>query len=300
MHACGHDVHLAAAVALGRAAAAVTPRGPRCRPRCCSCCNPARSCPVRRAGRRGLRRCWATTTSGRCIGVHLQPRVAAGQLAVDPGVVNAAVDEFTITVTGRGGHSAYPHLARDPVPALCQAVLAVRDAATVIDPMSPSVVTVGMLEAAGAPNVIGEVARARGTVRTFERDDRDLLHQRMRAATSGTAAAFGCTGELSIALGETALRNDPELVSAVRDRLQTGAGTPGPPDLKLGPEFRSCGSDDFAAYSEVLPSLMMFLGVTDGSPMLHDARFLPPDDLVGQAAGALLAGYLGAVDLIDP
>ena len=78
------------------------------------------------------------------------------------------MDEFTITITGRGGHSAYPHLALDPVPALCQSVLAARDAVNVVDPMRPAVVTVGMLQAGTAPNVIGEVARAHGTLRTID------------------------------------------------------------------------------------------------------------------------------------
>ncbi len=289
MHACGHDVHLAAAVALARAAAAVHRAHPLpaalvliLQPR--EELAPSGARDVVDSGRLTAQQVRAV------IGVHVQPRVAAGQLAVDPGVVNAGVDEFTITITGRGGHSAYPYLALDPVPALCQSVLAVREATSVVDPMRPSVITVGMLEAGRAPNVIGEVAVAHGTTRTVDPTDRERMHARMRIAVTATAAAFGCTGELTIAAGEPALYNDPALVAAVRARL----GTAQPPAA----EFRSCGSDDFAAYGELLPSVMMFLGVTDDSPMLHDARFLPPDRLIGETAEAMLGGYLGAVDLL--
>ena len=176
----------------GRRAACTGRAG--CRPRCCWCCSPARSCRRPERGTWWTPGCWREHRVASMIGVHVQPQVAAGQLAVDPGVVNAGVDEFTITISGRGGHSAYPHLALDPVPALCQSVLAARDAASVVDPMRPVVVTVGMLEAGRAPNVIGEVARAQGTLRTIDPADRKRLHDRLRAVVTGTAAAFGCTG----------------------------------------------------------------------------------------------------------
>jgi amidohydrolase len=290
MHACGHDVHLAAAAALARAAATVhrTAGLPAAlllvlQPR-----EELAPSGARDVVDSGL---LAEQRARSMIGVHVQPRVAAGRVAVDPGVVNAGVDEFTITVTGRGGHSAYPHLAHDPVPALCQSVLAARDAVEVIDPMHPAVLTVGMLQAGSAPNVIGEQARAHGTLRTVDPADRARLLERLQAAVHGTAAAYGCAGELAIAPGEAPLHNDPALVAAVRARL---TDRPAPADT----EFRSCGSDDFATYGEVLPAVMMFLGVADGSPMLHEPRFLPPDRLVGEAAAAMLAGYLGGVDLL--
>ena len=290
MHACGHDVHLAAAAALARAAAAVhravglpaalllvlQPREEL---------SPSGARDVVDSGLLEQQRVRSM------IGVHVQPQVPPGQVAVDPGVVNAGMDEFTITISGRGGHSAYPHLTRDPVPALCQSVLAARDAVYVVDPMRPAVVTVGMLQAGTAPNVIGEVAHAHGTVRTMHPSDRELLLERLRTVVVGTAAAFGCTGELTVVPGEAPLHNDPDLVAAVRARL---TGRP----ASAATDFRSCGSDDFAAYGEVLPAVMMFLGVADGSPMLHEPRFLPPDRLVGEAATAMLAGYLGGVDLL--
>ncbi len=288
MHACGHDVHLAAAVALARAAMRRAGELPAAlllvlQPR--EELSPTGAGDVVASGRLAEHRVASM------IGVHVQPRVATGRLAVDPGVVNAGVDEFVIEISGRGGHSAYPNLALDPVPALCQCVLAARGATSVVDPMHPVVVTVGMLEAGRAPNVIGEVARAQGTLRAIDPADRIRLHDRLRAVVTGTAAAFGCTGTLTIRPGEPALRNDPTLVAAVRVRLAGGT-------LPPAAEFRSCGSDDFAAYGEVLPSVMMFLGVADGSPMLHDPRFLPPDRVVGEVAAAMLAGYLGAVDTL--
>ena len=214
-------------------------------------------------------------------------------MAVDPGVVNAGVDEFTITVTGRGGHSAYPHLARDPVPALCQSVLAARDA---VERGRPDAARRGHRgHAAGRQRAErdrrgGPGARHRCAPSTPA--DRERLLERLRAAVAGTAAAFGCTGELTVEPGEAPLRNDPALVAAVRARLT------GPDRPPAATEFRSCGSDDFATYGEVLPAVMMFLGVADGSPMLHEPRFLPPDRLVGEAAAAMLAGYLGALDLL--
>jgi amidohydrolase len=146
MHACGHDVHLAAAVALGRSALTVH-HSVGLPAALLLVLQPREELSPTGAGDVVASGLLAREQTRAVVGVHLQPQVPAARLAVDPGVVNAGVDEFTITITGRGGHSAYPHLARDPVPPLCQSVLAVRDAVSTVDPMRPAVVTVGMLEA---------------------------------------------------------------------------------------------------------------------------------------------------------
>lgn len=285
VHACGHDVHIAAAAALARAAQRVDlPCGlllvlqPR------EELAPSGARAVVESGVLGEHDVRAM------IGVHVQPQVVAGAVAADPGSVNAGVDEFVLSVSGRGGHSAYPHLANDPVPALIQCVAAFQDTvAAVVDPMRPAVLTTTMLAAAVAPNVIAEMATAQGTVRTFQQVDRERVHRRMHEVVAGVAAAHGCTGRLQIRTGESAVVNDPELTAATRAQLVAHGVT-------VAPEFRSCGSDDFAAYGSRLPSLMMFLGAGDPADpvMLHDSRFVPPDELVGQAATALLAGYLAA------
>jgi amidohydrolase len=284
MHACGHDVHLAAVVALARAARRIRlPYGlavvlqPREEVAPTGAADVVASGILERHQVRSI------------VGAHVQPLVPAGAVAADGGAVNAAVDEFEITVTGRGGHSAYPHLAVDPVPALCATVLALQETVrSTVDPLHPVVLAVPQLEGSGAPNVVPETARAAGTLRTMYADDAHLLFERMTRTVEGVAAAHGCRGELVVRRGEPPLVNDPEAAREARALLQ-GLGVPTAP-------FASCGSDDFATYGLVLPTLMLFVGTGEGNagPMLHDPRYLPGDDRVRDVARAALAGWAGA------
>ncbi|WP_073260956.1 M20 metallopeptidase family protein [Cryptosporangium aurantiacum] len=287
MHACGHDVHLAALVAVVRAARRVElPVG-----------LVALLQPREEVGPTGAA---DVVDSGRLldhhvralIAAHVQPLVAAGCVTADAGPVNASVDEVDIVMTGRGGHGAYPHLAADPVPPLCRAVLALPEAArSATSPLHPVVVTVPQIEGSNAPNILPDTARASGTVRAMREQDRVRVHERLARTVAGIAEAAGCTGEYRVRRGEPALVNDATLAAASREWL-TSFGVP-------TASFASCGSDDFATYGAQVPILMHFVGTGEGpgGPMLHDARYLPGDEVVGQVASALLAGYLAGASL---
>jgi amidohydrolase len=293
MHACGHDVHLAALVALARAAVTVqqTTRLPA---GLLAVLQPREEVASTGAG--------DVIASGRLaahqvramIGAHLQPQVAAGRVAVDPGPVNAAIDEFHLTITGRGGHGAYPHLALDPVPALCRSVLAMQDALrAAVNPMHPAALSVTQIQGAAAPNVIPDRATAAGTLRTMWRSDAVAMQRRMVETVKGIAAAHGCTGEVSFVRADPALVNDSRLTGLGRE-WQVWL------DGELAEPFASCGSDDFATYADTAALLMMFVGTgdEDGASTLHDPHFLPSDDRVGEVARALLAGCLAGFELL--
>jgi amidohydrolase len=289
MHACGHDVHLAALVALVRSAQQVTlPLG------LLAVLQPREEAPpsganeIVRSGRLAAHDVRAV------VAAHVQPRVAAGTVAADGGAVNASREEVRVVIRGRGGHGAYPHLAVDPVPALCHAVLALQDTLRrTVDPMHPVVLTITQLSAANAANVIPDTATAVGTLRTMHLSDAEALHRALNETVAGIAASHGCTGELIRIENEPALLNDPALAAATQRWLRTL-------DVDLATPFASCGSDDFAWYGAAAPSLMMFVGTgdQDGAASLHDPRFLPSDARVGQVACALLGGYLAAVERI--
>ena len=295
MHACGHDVHLAALTALARAARQVRlPLG-----------LVVLLQPREEVGPTGAQDVLASGALDRhdvrtLIGAHVQPLLPAGSVTADAGPVNAAVDEIEITVTGRGGHGAYPQLAIDPVPALCRAVLALQDAVrSAVDPMQPAVVSMTQLSAADAPNVIPDVARAVGTVRTMRPEVAAALQDRILVAVQGVAAAHGCTGTVTVRRGEPALVNDPAVAAAARrwlDRLGISTAS-----------FASCGSDDFATYGTTLPIAMLFVGTgagtgtgteAGGGAMLHDPRYLPGDEMVRAVARAQLAGWLAAAETV--
>jgi amidohydrolase len=288
MHACGHDVHLAALVALVRSAQRVRlPLGLLAvlQPREES--PPSGAADIVRSGRLAAHDVRAV------VAAHLQPQVTAGAVTADAGPVNAAREEVRVVITGRGGHGAYPHLALDPVLALCQAVLALQDTVRrTVDPMHPVVLTITQLRAADAFNVIPDTATATGTLRTMHRGDAEAMRRAMRETVAAIAVAHGCIGEVITTECEPALVNDRALADASR-RWLAGLGA------ETATSFASCASDDFAWYGDAAPSLMLFVGTgdEDGASTLHDPRFLPSDARVGEVARALMAGYLAGAEI---
>jgi amidohydrolase len=299
MHACGHDLHCAALTAVARAVRRVQAGG---------VVPPAGLLlvlqPREEAAPTGAGDVLADPAFGRhdvraVIGAHVQPVLPRGLVSARPGAVNAACDELLVTVSGRGGHAAYPHRADDPVLALSAVVVALHHLVSRrVDPLDSAVLTIGRLDAGTASNVIPPAVRAHGTIRALDEAVRVRLREAVGEVVEHTSAAYGCTGTVTWDHNEPVLANDPVLAAGILPALA---------ELGLGPdvEFRSCGSDDFANYSEALPSAMLFVGVgvradedIATGPGLHDARFAPPDEVVGELARAYLAGLSGALGLI--
>lgn len=283
MHACGHDVHLAALTALGRAARAVelpVPLLAVLQPREETFPSGARD--IVDSGDLAAHQLRAM------VGVHLQHKLPAGTIGAAAGTVNAASDEFEIRVEGRGGHAGYPHLAVNPVPALCQAVLGLQQITSrYADPTHAVVASVGAVESGRAANVIPETAVARGSLRALDETDRPGLHRALREIVEHTCRGYGCRGTVTILEGEPALVNDPALAAASWPWARQAGFT-------VDDGFRSCGADDFSFYARCAPTLMLFVGTPDDIT-LHHPRFLPPDEAVGEVASAMLAGYLAAL-----
>ncbi len=290
MHACGHDVHLAALAAVGRAARLADAAGELPVPVLAVLQPREESIP---SGAKDIVSSGALAAQqpAAIVAVHLQHQLPLGTVAAAVGTVNAATDDFEVRVEGIGGHAGYPQLTADPVVTLCQAVIALQQIVSRrSDPTHAVVISVGMVQAGQASNVIPPAAVARGTLRVLDEADRPRLHALLREIVEHTALAHGCTGAVTIEHGEPALVNDEELTMATWPWLSEFGFT-------IDRSLRSCGADDFSYFTGSAPTLMLFLG--SGGPFsLHHPSFLPGDELVGQVANALLAGYLGAQSLM--
>lgn len=288
MHACGHDVHLAALVAVCRAAVRVGVPRPilaLLQPR--EETSPPGALDVVESG------VLAEAGVDAVIGAHVQPRITQGVVAAVPGPVNASTDEFEVTMYGQGGHAGYPQLLRDPILALSQLVVSLQQLASRrIDPVFGAVCSIGRIQGGAAANVVPTSASAFGSLRLMREKDRERALEALAEIVHGTAKAHGCTAELEISPCEPVLNNDPELAAAAQRRL-------GHAGFTVDDQFRSFGADDFAHYcGGGTRGLMLFVGLGDtaGVPSLHDERFLPRDEAVTQVAHALVAGYLAALE----
>jgi amidohydrolase len=276
MHACGHDVHLAALTALGRAMSRVDTEVPA-----------------------AMLAVFQPREEVRAvIGAHVQPLLGPGIVAATPGPINAAVCNIGITVTGSGGHAAYPHVTQDPVLAISEIVLSLQQVVSRrISPVHAAVLSIGELRAGTAPGVIPPSAYAAGTLRALDPADMVTLRDAATEVTHAIARAHRCAASVSFEPGEPVLANDERLAADTRELLTRFGVT-------LAQDLRSCGADDFSYYAQAHPGLMMFVGTKNigqfGAVSLHQPTFCPADDAIADVAEALIAGFGSATRLQTP
>ncbi|HEU5177621.1 MAG TPA: M20 aminoacylase family protein, partial [Burkholderiales bacterium] len=136
--------------------------------------------------------------------LHNWPGLPAGQMAVKPGAVMAATDEVQVTLRGRGGHGAMPHLVVDPVVAAAQVISALQTIASRnVAPVDSVVVSICSMQTSqvGAFNVVPDAVQLVGTVRSFRPETRDLAEKRFREIVGKVADAMGCTSEVHYTRG---------------------------------------------------------------------------------------------------
>jgi amidohydrolase len=219
-------------------------------------------------------------------GMHNWPGMSVGSFAVSAGPVMASSNEFKIKMIGKGSHAALPHNGLDPVPVACQLVLAFQ---TIITrnkkPTDPGVISVTMIHAGEATNVVPDSCELQGTVRTFSYDVLDMIEQRMRELTEHTAAAYGMQCEFSFK------RNYPPTINTA-DEAAFAAGVMGQVvgSNHVMAQEPTMGAEDFAYMLQAKPGAYCFIGNGDGDHrrmghgggpcMLHNPSYDFNDDLI--------------------
>jgi amidohydrolase len=293
MHACGHDVHMAALVALTRAARGLAERLPAPLLALFQPSEEAYPSGAQELAQGPL----AQIALAAIVGAHVHPELRWGEVALDAGIVNASCDAVLITVEGEPSHGGYPHLGRDPILALSQVIVALHaQVGRSIDPLHPATLTVGVIEAGTAENVIPRRASARGALRAYSAEDRETLRAMVREIVTGVAAGHGCRGSVTLDAGEPALENDARIVTEARALLSHA-------DLRPANEWRSCGSDDFAFFGNLAPLAMAFVGL-DGADgfrrrPLHHPELLVPDEAVRVVARTQAVLYAASAQLAE-
>ncbi len=190
------------------------------------------------------------------IGQHVMPLIEAGKVGYRSGIYMASTDELYLTVKGKGGHGAIPHLATDPVLMASHVVVALQQVVSrIANPIMPSVLSFGKVIANGATNVIPDSVRLEGTFRTLDESWREEAHTRIRSITEGICTSMGGSCELEIKRGYPALINEPALTARVKAGMEEylGAGNVVPLDIWMAAE-------DFSFYSHETDACFYRLG----------------------------------------
>jgi amidohydrolase len=188
--------------------------------------------------------------------LHVDSRLATGTVGFVAGACNAAADEFRVTIEGRGGHGAAPHLSIDAIPCAAATVLALQNiAAREIDPLKTVVVTIGTIEGGYRNNIIADRVTLTGTFRSQDTAVREGLEARARRIIDGVAAAYGAHAKLEVIYGYPAVINDAGLVQTFRAYMHAHSAIP------LESPAPTMGGEDFAYFAQRAPGLMIRHGI---------------------------------------
>lgn len=169
----------------------------------------------------------------------------------------AAVDWFTIHITGKGTHGAQPHNGVDPLNVMAHIHLALQAVnSREIDPAQPLVLTIGQMHGGNTSNVIPQDAMMSGTIRTLSNQVRDTVKTRMEAIVSATAQAFGAEARVEYGSGCPVLQQNPELYAQIKEICRDLEGVTVLDADEIGlPAGGGMGSEDFAYIAEQVPAI---------------------------------------------
>jgi len=206
-------------------------------------------------------------------GQHVFPELEVGKVGFRPGMYMASTDELYFTIIGKGGHGAMPHKNIDPVVVAAEIICALqRIPSRSSDPITPSVLSVGKIEANGATNVIPNEVKMEGTFRTLNEEWREQAHGLIKQITEGIAQAHGATAEVEIRVGYPYLTNDVKVTETAILAAKEYVGEENVVELDM-----RMTAEDFAYYSQVMPACFYRLGTAskDGSNSagVHNSKF---------------------------
>lgn len=300
MHACGHDVHMACLTGAARCLAAHRDRWSGT---LLLVGQPAEEVV---SGAQAMLDDGLLTRFPRpdmAVALHCDAALAAGRVACRPGFALANTDTVDVTLHGKGGHGAYPHMTIDPIVEAAQFILALQTIVSrEVSPVEPAVVTVGAIRGGTKHNIIGDRCDLQLTVRSYDDTVRGRLLEAIGRKARGIAAACGAPEPtVTVTEGTPAVFNDPALNGRVVAALERGIGA----EL-VGEAEQSLGGEDFSRYQKAGVRAVMFrLGtVAQGRldamrgrgqdpPSLHSALFHPdPEPTLETGVVSLVAAAI--------
>lgn len=191
------------------------------------------------------------------IAQHVSPMIPAGKIGIREGKFMASMDEIIMTVHGRGGHAAQPHLNIDPVMITAQILVALQQVVSrIANPTVPTVLSFGKIIANGAINIIPDSVYLEGTFRTLNEEWRREAHDKMKTIAESIASGMGGSCEMKITRGYPFLINDEKVTADVKHYAEDYLGK----ENVLRQDIWMA-AEDFAYFSQKTESCFYLTGV---------------------------------------
>ena len=221
------------------------------------------------------------------IAQHVSIDFPTGTMAFLPGTIMASADEIHLTIRGKGGHGALPHLCNDTVLAASQTVVALQQVRSrLCHPLTPMVLTFGRLIADGATNIIPSEVHLSGTFRTVDERWRNDALEHIRRIITETCSAHSCTVEIDIPGGYPCVVNDATLTEKIKGFAAEYAGEENIDKLEL-----RLTSEDFGFFTQQYPCSFYRFGVkgdtNQDTGVLHSTTFCIDEKALLTGAGGL-------------
>ena len=222
------------------------------------------------------------------IGQHVMPFINTGNVGFRKGLYMASTDEIYITVHGKGGHGAMPHLCIDPVAISAQIIISLQQIVSrKAKPILPTVLSFGKINSdGGATNVIPNSVKIEGTLRTLDEAWRAEAKELIKKISINTAEAYGATIDIEIMDGYPFLKNDEDLTSELWQHANSFMGEQHVEALDIW-----MAAEDFAYYSQQIPACFYRLGTRNESKgitsAVHTNTFDIDEDALEDGAGLL-------------
>ena len=269
MHACGHDCHTS--ILLGIARRLVEDRD--------SLPGQVKLCfqPAEEQGGGAIEMIDDGALEGprpdAAFGLHVWQDLDLGKIGVTPGPFMAAVDEFEVTLRGRGAHAAMPEMGLDPIVAAAHVVTALQTIASRgIDPFKAVVVSITQIKAGTAFNIIPETAWLNGTIRVFDDGVWNELPARFEKIVRSVAEGLGCTADIRYTRHNRATVNDAAMAELAREAAIEVVGRENVIDNVI-----TMGGEDFSWFLNRVPGCFIAVGSRNSSRGLtyghHHPRF---------------------------
>lgn len=225
-------------------------------------------------------------------GLHVHPSLPVGKFSFRKGKAMASADEIYITVSGKGGHAAAPHLTGDTILAASEMIVNLQQIISrQNDPLNPTVLSITSFQGGHTTNVIPSEVKLKGTFRALDETWRFKAHELIKNVCEHTAALCGVHVDAVIDVGYPYLENNEQLTSLAIEKAVAFAGAENVEETEM-----RMGAEDFSFYSQQIPACFYRLGVSNASKGItsgvHTPTFNVDEDAI--ALGMGMMAYLGS------